>query len=694
MSADGRHVAFSCCATNLVAGDTNLQPDVFVHDRETGETELVSVASDGTQGLGACSGFPSLSADGRYVAFYSEAPNLVAGDTNGCGDIFVHDRDTAETVRVSVASDGTEGDAWAGMPPSISADGRYVAFYALASNLVGDDTNGVADVFVHDCDTGETMRVSVASDGAEATDASAEPSISADGRYVAFRSDAADLVADDTNAVPDTFVHDRETGETVRVSVASDGTEANGGSSSRTSIGADGRCVAFGSDATNLVAGDTNGVQDTFVHDRETGETVRVSVASDGTQANAGSSLGFNHPPSISADGRCVAFDSDATNLVPGDTNGFGDVFVHERLLADFAADPPGGDAPLTVQFTDLSSARPTAWDWDFGDTGASTDSDPSHIYTAAGAYTVALTVFDAAGSDTTTRVAYITVATPPAAAFSAAPTEGIMPLSVDFTDASAGDIDSWEWDFGNGYTSTQQSPSSDYPDPGVYTVSLTVTGPYSSDTETKTQHIWVGFLDCGPDNWAFEDTLLAADAGIVAGYDDDCYHPEWAVTRDQMAAYIARSVCTPMGEAGLAGYTPPATPTFTDVPTDYWTYKHIEYVVEQNIVEGYGDNTYHPTDVLDRAQMAVFIARAIVDPLGEAGLVGYIPPATPTFDDVPDTGYGTDGAEPFWAYTHIEYIAGEGVAGGYGDGLYHPEILCSRDQMAVYIFRAFDLPT
>ena len=685
LSADGRYVTFLSCATNLVTDDTNLLPDVFVRDRETGETELVSVATDGTQG-DACSSFSSLSADGRYVAFHSRATNLVDGDTAGFDDVFVHDRETGETLRVSVASDGTEGDGDASWLAAIaiSADGRYVAFGSYAGNLVADDTNTTSDVFVHDRETGETVRVSVAGDGAQADNASLLPSLSADGRYVTFLSCATNLVTDDTNLQPDVFLHDQETGTTERVSVASDGTQGDD-CSWWASISAAGRYVTFLSCATNLVTDDTNLMPDIFLHDQETGTTELVSVASDGTQGDACSWW-----PSVSADGRYVAFASPATNLVPGDTNGFNDVFVHERLVADFTVDPPGGDAPLTVQFTDLSSARPTAWDWDFGEGGVSTDPDPSHVYTTAGAYTVTLTVFDAAGSDTTTRVAYITTATPPTAAFSAAPTEGIMPLTVDFTDGSTGDIDSWEWDFDDGHTSTQQDPSNEYPDPGVYTVSLTVTGPYSSDTET--QQIWVGFLDCGPDNWAFEDSLLCVDVGIVSGYGDGCYHPNWAVTRDQMAAYIARSVCTPMGEAGLAAYTPPATPTFTDVPTDYWTYKHTEYVVEQNIVGGYGDNTYHPTDVLDRAQMAVFIARSIVDPLGEEGLVGYIPPATPTFGDVPNTGYGTDGTEPFWAYTHIEYIAEEGIAGGYGDGLYHPEYVCSRDQMAVYIARAFNL--
>ena len=194
-------MAFASCATNLVADDTNLDPDVFVHDRETGETERVSVASDGTQGDG-CSGIGFLSADGRYVAFASQAANLVAGDTNAVQDVFVHDRDTGETLRVSVASDGTEADGSV-YDPLISADGRYAFFSSCATSLVADDTNAAPDVFVHDLETGQTQLVSTASDGTQGNACSAYPAISGDARYVAFYSQASTLVADDTNGVSD-----------------------------------------------------------------------------------------------------------------------------------------------------------------------------------------------------------------------------------------------------------------------------------------------------------------------------------------------------------------------------------------------------------------------------------------------------------------------------------------------------------
>ena len=371
ISADGRYVAFQSGASNLVSGDANNYCDtdgdslyddncfdVFVRDRDTDEdgifdepgaigTTLVSVDSSGNQG-NASSLHPAISADGRHVAFESNASNLVYGDTNGGYDVFVHDRVTGETVRASATNAGGEADNWS-YAAALSADGRFVAFESYASNLVSGDSNGWWDVFVHDRDTNEdgifdepgatsTTRVSVSSSGLQGDSDSMDSAISGDGRFVVFDSSAMNLVPGDTEFDYDIFVHDRDTDEdglfdepgaisTTLVSVDSSGNQGNDWSM-WPDISADGRYVAFQSDASNLVLGDTNTIQDVFVHDRETGQTARVSVDSDGNQADNDS-----YYPSLSADGRFVAFESNASNLVYGDTNGGRDVFIHESSL-------------------------------------------------------------------------------------------------------------------------------------------------------------------------------------------------------------------------------------------------------------------------------------------------------------------------------------------------------------------------
>lgn len=327
LSADGSVVTFASTASNLVPGDTNGASDVFVHDRTSGMTERVSVDSAGAQVTGASTN-PVLSGDGNTVAFVSTASNLVAGDTNGRLDVFVHDRATGMTERVSVASDGSQASSDS-FSPSLSHDGGRVAFASLAANLVPGDSNATFDVFVHDRTTATTVRVSVDSAGMQAGGASFAPRLSADGLTVVFHSQASNLVAGDTNGVSDVFVHDLASGVTSRVSVGPLGIQGNLASSAGT-LSADGRMVGFNSDANNLVAGDTNGATDVFVHDRMSGMTERVSVASDGGQSDMPS--GFVDPPSLSADGRRVAFSSAATNLVAMDGNNAVDFFVHDRV--------------------------------------------------------------------------------------------------------------------------------------------------------------------------------------------------------------------------------------------------------------------------------------------------------------------------------------------------------------------------
>lgn len=329
ISFDGSVVAFHSLGTNLVPGDTNGVGDVFVFDRAAGTFECASVATSGTQSNGP-STYAGLSGDGRYVVFTSSGSNLVASDTNGVDDVFVRDRFAATTTRISVDSGGQQsnGPSYSYNLP-ITADGRFVAFQSLADNLVGGDTNGTWDVFVHDRQTGATTRASVGPLGAEANGPSLHSSISAfDGRYIAFHSIASNLAPNDLNTTWDVFVRDLQASSTILVSVAQSGSSGDD-YSDRGSIDGSGRYVAFSSGATNLIVGDTNGIEDVFVRDLQGALTVRVSVSSSGGQMSGG--ILADRKSSISADARFVLFRSDAANLVPGDTNAAQDIFVHDR---------------------------------------------------------------------------------------------------------------------------------------------------------------------------------------------------------------------------------------------------------------------------------------------------------------------------------------------------------------------------
>jgi Ca2+-binding RTX toxin-like protein len=329
ISADGRFVAFQSDASNLVPGDTNNSGDIFVRDLLTNTTTRVSVGSAGNQG-NSLSRRSSISGDGRFVTFASDATNLVPGDTNNSTDIFVRDLSTNTTTLVSASSSGDRGNNDSELP-SISANGRFVAFRSFATNLVPGDTNDSRDIFVRDLLTNTITLVSVSSNGDRANESSSRCSISADGRFVAFSSRASNLVPGDTNNSDDIFVRDLSTNTTTRVSISSRGNQGNEDFYTPF-ISADGRFVTFSSEASNLVPGDTNDSEDIFVRDLATNTTTRVSVDSAGNQGNSDSEF-----PSISANGQKVAFSSFAANLVPGDTNNGPDLFI-----ADIGSAPGG----------------------------------------------------------------------------------------------------------------------------------------------------------------------------------------------------------------------------------------------------------------------------------------------------------------------------------------------------------------
>ena len=324
ISGDGKLIVFSSAAENLVPGDTNLKKDIFLRNRLTGNTILVSHSYTGS-GANNISINPSISADGRYIVFESSASNLVPNDTNGYRDIFLYDNESDQLKIISINNNGEQGDRNS-RDPQISADGRFVTYKSFARNLTTGDSNSSSDIFIYEINTGVTSLISKDSSGILGNNHSGSPTLSGDGRYVVFQSSASNLVPGDSNSVDDIFLHDNITGVTERISVDSLGGEANG-DSSNPSISANGQYISFESLASNLVTDDTNSQKDIFSHDRQTSATTRLSVKSNtGAEINNSSQI-----PKISFNGRYTSFASNASNLVPDDTNGYEDIFLSEN---------------------------------------------------------------------------------------------------------------------------------------------------------------------------------------------------------------------------------------------------------------------------------------------------------------------------------------------------------------------------
>ena len=346
ISSDGKQVVFSSWATNLVAGDSNAKSDIFVYVTKREEIERVSIGPGGVQANDS-SFHPSISSNGRFVAFESDAGNLVTGDSNAASDIFVYDRRDDTMERVSVGPGGVQSNSFS-YNPVLSGDGRFVAYSSDATNLVVGDTNSETDIFVFDRKKGTTERVSVGPGGAQGFGYSYAPSISNDGRHVAFASFSDNLVAGDTNTSRDVFVHDRKKHKTKRVSVSNAGVQG-ADDSFMPSISGNGRYVAFHSWAENLVASDSNGVGDIFLHDRKKHKTKRISLKAGGQPA------ADSENPSISKSGRYVAFTS-WDQLLPFDTNNDEDVYLFDtkksktRLIS--VPNPPMQSVPVDANAT------------------------------------------------------------------------------------------------------------------------------------------------------------------------------------------------------------------------------------------------------------------------------------------------------------------------------------------------------
>ena len=546
LSSDGRYVVFVSENSNLVSNDTNGVMDVFWSDTLTGEVRRVSVSSTGEEGNDwsgrIVNGFGiDISDDGRFVVFHSSASNLVANDTNST-DIFVHDTQTSTTSRVSVTSTGLQanGSSWY---PSISGDGRYVVFDSNATNLLpGIDGNAsfYNDVFVHDRQTGVTTLVSKNSEGVQGNSRSTNAVISGNGRFVAFRSYANNLVANDTNGTVsdyygiDVFVHDLLTGITERVSISTDGVEGDHFSEAA-SISADGRFVAFHSLATTL---DINvpASYNVFVHDRMLGQTKRIAIdqfegatynfrmfpeiSSSGryialrafksngnvifvydqitgetrlasrnnngleTQSTIGNNL------AISDDGQYVGFSTSQWQLVPDKTGGLEDVFVAKSgFKAELASAPFAAITSVDSEFiftpiifdASLSSdpnGDPLIYQWDFGDGSFASGINVSHEYTTSGNYTVILSVIDGSNPPSVVTKVITVLSGAPSAVITSVDSDFIFtPITFDASLSSDpnGQPLIYQWDFGDGSFAAGPLVSHEYSASGSYTVTLSV---------------------------------------------------------------------------------------------------------------------------------------------------------------------------------------------------------------------------
>ncbi len=345
LSDDGQRVTFGSLADNLVAGDINGNYDIHLHDRRTSQTRLVGYSVDGVLDGTFGAGDAFLAGDGQTVAYVARISAAAPGAATVCSQrgnivarecVLLYDLAAGTLEVMDLRPDGQRGNAYSRWP-ALSHTGGVVAFWSTSSDLVAADTNGASDVFDRDRAASATTRVSLTTFGGQGVGASGDVgfpggdavAISRNGRYVAFVSAAANLSSGDTNGALDVILRDRPARVTERVSLGNGGAQGNGASvlGARQAISDDGRFVVFASNASNLVPGDTNGRMDVFLRDRGAGTTERVSVPDAGGQGSGDS----GPAAAISADGRYVAFASAATNLVSGDTNGAVDIFVRDR---------------------------------------------------------------------------------------------------------------------------------------------------------------------------------------------------------------------------------------------------------------------------------------------------------------------------------------------------------------------------
>ncbi|WP_455223077.1 PKD domain-containing protein [Kaarinaea lacus] len=508
ISDDGTVVVFSSSATNLVDGDTNQIADIFRVDLIDGSVARISVNQE-LEEANNDNDAPDVSSDGRYIVYESNATNLAnTADNNGATDIFLFDSVTGITELVSINSEEEQGNGIS-RNPSVSDDGRYVAFESQSNNLVEDDTNNASDIFMRDRELGMTYRLSVNNTGEQANDDSATPMINANGTVVVFQSTASNLVGNDQNNVRDIFVRDLINSSTSRVNVSSSGDETNASTYTSPAIDASGRYIVFYSSANNLVENDSNNAWDVYLRDRESRQTTLVSVNTNGQQGNASSFI-----PTLSAGGHYVVFGSGAQNLVADDTNESWDIFAHVLIQPNRAPIADAGEDRQTFlgesvtlnggNSTDPDIPMPQLtylWSIESAPQGSNaTIVDPvsetaSFVPDLLGDYVISLVVNDGEADSVPDEILISVVENlAPDAVINASVVSGVAPLTVEFNGVNSSDPEGsqllYHWNF-NDPDSVQNSSGEAFDahifnQPGQYTVMLTVTDDFNQTDQAS----------------------------------------------------------------------------------------------------------------------------------------------------------------------------------------------------------------
>jgi Tol biopolymer transport system component len=631
MTPDGRFILFSSFATDLTTvTDGNNDSDLFVRDMQTGTTRMVSRNSTGTAaGSGGTPPFESaISDDGRYVAFTSYASNLVSNDTNGTNpDVFQRDMQNDSTVLVSRNASGTGSGSGNSIAPSMTPDGRYVAFDSNATDLTVIATSGFK-VFRRDMQTGATALVSTNSAGNAGVsgDAFKDPGcMTDDGRYVLFRTTAPDAVATtDGNGTDDIFVRDLQGNSTALVSINAAGTATGNDASFTGAIAAGGGFVAFASRATNLEGVNANGTSDIFIRDLQAGTTLLASsneLGSNGGGADSASSL----PILVGADGRLVAWESSASDLAPSDANNNDDVFAFGALRPFALAADTGGNGVLEPGETAVVEP---AWRNDTGvaldasgtATGLTGPAGPTYTLNddQAGYGTIALKQAASCGATTDCYQATVTGNRP------GTHWDATLAESLD-----TGHAASWALHLGDSFADVPRSnffygfieallhhgvtggcAAGQYCPAGV--LSRDQMAVFVLRAKERTPY---SAAACGSD--PFNDVPAASPfcpwiaelfrRGVVAGCGSNNYCPSSPVTREQVAVFLLR---TKEGAAFQPAACVGGSETFQDVPVASPFCPWVQELAARGVTSGCGGGNYCPTSPVTREQVAVFLVR------------------------------------------------------------------------------------